>query len=83
VDVDQALAFSARGMRRFLFSFDLCCELPQAVFDRLVEHERDLLGDSESWEGMEADLLVYGRRQAHDDTRVLAVVLARHVLDDD
>ena len=60
--VDQALAFSARGMRRFLFSFDLCCELSEELFGQLVEAERDLLDDNESYEGMERDLLVYGRQ---------------------
>ncbi|MCA0143348.1 hypothetical protein [Blastococcus sp. LR1] len=79
VTVDQALGFSARGMRRFLLSFDVCCELTEERFHRIVTAERELLEDQSSFEGTEADLVLYGRRQGAVDHRLLAVVLARHV----
>lgn len=83
VAVDQALAFSARGMRHFLFSFDLCCELSEELFGELVEAERELLDDDGSYEAMESDLSVYGRHRGAEDTRVVGTVLARHVLRED
>ena len=79
--VDQALAFSARGMRRFLFSFDLCCELSDELFAELVGAEPELLDDQSSYEGMERDLLVYGRHRGVEDTRVIALVIAGHVVE--
>jgi hypothetical protein len=53
------------------------------VFRRLVDGERELLDDHESHEGAERDLFVFGRHRGREDTRVIALVLARHVLDDD
>jgi phytoene/squalene synthetase len=64
-------------MRRFLLTFDLCCELSEEEFRRIVTADRDQLDDDDSYEGMEAELLVYGRRTGHVDTRLVAAVLAR------
>jgi hypothetical protein len=81
VEVDQALVFSARGMRRFMLTFDLCAEVTDAQFQAVVAASRDRFRDLDPYP--EAHLHVYGRRdEGGQDTRILVASIAAWPLAD-